>query len=89
MLASYCIEHSVRGRDTDVVAEAGDMRVHIKYGYRGEWARLLKFGTIETDGNTPRYFARVLAENKRIGQLSHFHNGKTKRSLLILKKRRP
>jgi len=58
--------------------------ISIKAEYARDWEWLLKRGMVETNGNSARYIARVLADHKLDGDFKHFRNEKTKRSILIL-----
>lgn len=57
--------------------------ISIKKTYARDWERLMKVGTLETDGNTARYFGQVLAARQCNDMLQCFRNEKTKRSILM------
>jgi mRNA-degrading endonuclease YafQ of YafQ-DinJ toxin-antitoxin module len=56
----------------------------IKKAYEKDFERLMKHGTLKTNGNSSRYLIKVLTDHDFDGHLEHFRNGNTKQSVLTL-----
>jgi len=63
--------------------------VSIKKEYEKEWGRLLKNGTIETDGKTARVLAGVLSTNGLEKKFNCYYNRNLRRTIIKLDKRIP
>lgn len=58
--------------------------VSIKKEYEKDFERLMKHGTVKTNGNSSRYLIKVLTDHNFGGNLEHFRNGDTKQTVLML-----
>lgn len=61
--------------------------ISIKKEYERDWGRLLKNGTIETDGKTARVLAGVLSTNGLEKRFNCYYNRNLRRTIIKLDRR--